>query len=65
MYLCTEEINERRYIMSQIEYITVKNASRKVLNRMRQIGIEKAQRLQKIQERWENGEYKNVEVIQL
>ena len=25
--------------MSQIEYITVKNASRKVLNHMRQIGI--------------------------
>ena len=51
--------------MSQIEYITVKNAPRKVLNHMRQIGIEKAQRLQKIQERWENGEYKNVEVVQL
>ncbi len=51
--------------MSQIEYITVKNASRKVLKRMRQIGVEKAQRLQKIQERWENGEYKDVEVVQL
>ena len=51
--------------MSQIEYITVKNASRKVLKRMRQIGEEKAQRLQNIQERWENGEYKNVEVFQL
>jgi hypothetical protein len=32
---------------------------------MRQIGIEKAQRLQKIQERWEKGEYKNVEVVEL
>ena len=51
--------------MSQIEYITVKNASRKVLKRMRQIGVEKAQRLQKIQERWENGEYKDIEVVQL
>jgi len=51
--------------MSQIEYITVKNAPRKVLNRMRQIGVEKAKRLQEIQERWENGEYKNVEVVQL
>ena len=51
--------------MSQTEYITVKNASRKVLNRMRQIGIEKAQRLQKIQERWEAGDYNTVEVVQL
>ena len=51
--------------MSQIEYITVKNASRKGLNSMRQSGVEKAQRLQKIQERWENGEYKDVEVVQL
>ena len=51
--------------MSQIEYITVKNASRKVLNRMRQIGVEKALQLQKIQERWENGEYNDVEVVQL
>ncbi len=51
--------------MSQIEYITVKNASRKVLNRMRQIGVEKAQRLQKVQERWENGGYKNIEIVQL
>ena len=51
--------------MSQIEYITVKNASRKVLKKMRQIGEAKAQRLQKIQDRWEAGEYKDVEVIQL
>jgi hypothetical protein len=47
--------------MSQIEYITIKNASRKVLNRMRQIGVDKAQRLQKIQDRWEAGDYKDVE----
>jgi hypothetical protein len=51
--------------MSQIEYITIKNASRKVLNRMRQIGVDKAQRLQKIQDRWEAGDYKDVEVVQL
>jgi hypothetical protein len=51
--------------MSQIEYITIKNASRKVLNRMLQIGVDKAQRLQKIQDRWEAGDYKDVEVVQL
>jgi len=32
---------------------------------MRQIGEAKAQRLQEIQERWEAGEYKDVEVVQL
>lgn len=51
--------------MTQIEYITIKNASRKVLNRMRKIGQEKAQRLQKVQERWDAGEYDNIEVVQL
>ena len=51
--------------MSQIEYIIVKNASRKVLKKMRKIGEAKAQRLQEIQERWEAGEYKDVEVVQL
>lgn len=51
--------------MAQVEYITIKNASRKVLNKMRKIGEEKAQRLQKIQERWEAGEYKDTEVVQL
>lgn len=51
--------------MAKTEYITIKNASKSVLKRMRQVGVEKAQRLQKIQERWENGEYKNVEVVQL
>lgn len=52
-------------IMSQVEYVTIKNASRKVLKKMRQIGEEKAQRLQKIQDRWDSGEYQDVEVIQL
>ncbi len=51
--------------MSQIEHVTIKKASRKVLKKMRQIGEEKAQRLQKIQERWEAGEYKDIEVVQL
>ena len=52
-------------IMLQVEYVTIKNASRKVLKKMRQIGEEKAQRLQKIQDRWDSGEYQDVEVIQL
>ena len=51
--------------MKQIEYVTVKNASNKVLKKMRQIGEAKAQRLQEIQDRWEAGEYKDVEVVQL
>lgn len=51
--------------MANTEYITIQNASRKVLNRMRQIGIDKAQRLQEIQNRWDAGEYKNSEIVQL
>ena len=51
--------------MAQVEYITIKNASRKVLNKMREIGEEKAQRLQEIQERWDAGDIKDVEVVQL
>ena len=51
--------------LKQIEYVTIKNASNKVLKKMRQIGEEKAQRLQKIQNRWDNGEYDNLEVVQL
>lgn len=51
--------------MAQVEYITIKNASRKVLNQMRKIGEEKALRLQKIQERWDAGDYKDVKVVQL
>ena len=50
------------YRMAQIEHITVKNASRATLNKLRLIGVEKAKRLQKIQERWEAGDYKNVEI---
>jgi len=51
--------------MAKTEYITVKKASRSLLKRMRQMGEDKAKRLQEIQERWENGEYKDVEVISL
>ncbi len=51
--------------MAQVEYITIKNASRKVFNKMRKIGEEKAQRLQEIQDRWDAGDYKDVEVVQL
>ena len=51
--------------MAQTEYITIKNASRAVLNRMRKMGEEKAKRLQNIQERWDKGDYKDVEVVQL
>lgn len=51
--------------MKQTKHITIKNAPKKILNRMRQIGIEKAERLQAIQERWDNGEYENVEIVQL
>lgn len=51
--------------MAQVEYITIKNASMKVLNKMREIGEKKAQRLQEIQERWDAGDIKDVEVVQL
>ena len=32
---------------------------------MRQIGVEKAQRLQEVQRRWDAGDYNNSEVVQL
>lgn len=51
--------------MAQVEYITIKNASSKVLKKMRKIGEEKAQRLQDIQNRWDSGDYKDIEVVQL
>ena len=51
--------------MEQVEYITINNASREVLNKMRKIGEEKAQRLQEVQERWDAGDIKEVEVVQL
>lgn len=51
--------------MARTEYITVKNAPMAVLKRMRKIGVDKAKRLQRIQEHWDNGDYKNVEIVQL
>jgi hypothetical protein len=45
--------------------ITIKNASREVLNKMREIGEKKDQRLQKIQECWDADDIKDVEVVQL
>lgn len=51
--------------MSNTEYITISNASPKILQRMRHIGMEKAQRLQEIQKRWETGEYNKSEIVQL
>lgn len=57
--------DRREKVMANTEYITIENASRKVLKRMRQIGVDKAQRLQKVQERWDAGEYRNAEIVQL
>lgn len=50
-------------LMAQIEYITVKNASRATRKRLRQIGIEKAKRLQLVQERWDNGEFRDNQMV--
>lgn len=63
-YIFAAEKRKDRF-MSQIEHVTIKNASRRVLKKMRQMGEEKAQRLQKIQERWDAGGYKDVKVVQL
>ncbi len=51
--------------MTNTEHITINNASRNVLQRMRQIGIEKAHRLQEVQKRWDAGEYKDTDIVQL
>lgn len=51
--------------MANTEYITIKNVSRNVLKRMHQIGIDKAQRLQAVQERLDAGEYQNTEIVRL
>ena len=64
-YICSQKRQDKEKDMAKTEYITVKNASRSLLKRMRQMGEDKAKRLQEIQERWENGEYKDVEVISL
>lgn len=65
LYFCRRKgINYIRD-MKQVEYITVKKASRQVLKHMRQIGQEKAQRLHDVQERWNAGEYDNIQIVQL
>lgn len=43
--------------------IVIKNPTKACMDRLRKIGEEKAKRLAKVQERWEKGEYKNVEII--
>ena len=65
LIFASEKSRFEKRVMANTEYITIKNASRKVLNRMRQIGIDKAQRLQEVQKRWDAGEYKNSEIVQL
>ena len=48
-----------------ITHTLIKNAPRRTLDRLRQIGEEKAKRLQKMKENWEKGDYNNVEVVRL
>lgn len=48
-----------------ITHTSIKKASGRTLDRLRKIGEEKALRLQGMKECWENGDYENVEVIQL
>ena len=49
--------------MKQIKHVSIKKASNAVLKRMRQIGVDKAERLQNIQKRWDNGDYKDIEIV--
>jgi len=51
--------------MEQIQHITIEKASRATLNKLRQIGIEKDQRLRLMKEQWESGMNENVEVVRL
>jgi hypothetical protein len=51
--------------MAQIKHISIKNASRTTLKKMRQLGVEKAERLQLIQQRWEKGEYSKEEIVSI
>ena len=51
--------------MEQVKHIKIKKASRVALDKLRKIGLEKAARLQKVQERWERGEYKDVKMVQV
>jgi len=45
--------------------ILIENPTKSCMDRLRRIGVEKAKRLSKIQERWEKGEYKDIEVIRV
>lgn len=49
--------------MAQVDYIIIENAPRKVLNKLRQIGIEKAKRMQEGKEAWKRGDLKGVEIV--
>lgn len=49
--------------MKQIKHISIKKASKTMLQRMRQMGIDKAERLQNIQKRWDDGDYKDIEIV--
>ncbi len=51
--------------MEQVKHIKINKASRASLDKLRKIGEDKAARLQKIQEQWERGEYKNVKIMQV
>jgi len=46
-----------------ISDIVIKNPTKACMERLRKMGEEKARRLAKIQERWDNGEYKDARVI--
>ena len=50
---------------TRIEHISIKKASRSTLKKMRQLGVEKAERLQLIQQRWEKGEYSGEEIVSI
>lgn len=41
----------------------IKNPTQKCVDRLRKMGEEKAKRLSRIQKRWEDGEYKNAEIV--
>lgn len=57
------EIKMIRYMSYTISDIVIKNPTKACMERLRKMGEEKARRLAKIQERWDNGEYKDAKVI--
>ena len=48
-----------------ISDIVIKNPTKDCMERLRKMGEEKARRLSRIQERWENGEYKDATLIRV